>query len=312
MTETPNLETPTAARSRTAATPDRAAPLKIAVPNKGRLSEQCLDLFTRAGIRLDYSHERKLFAEAREGRIKVLFLRAQDIPEFVADGVAHLGVTGHDIIAESGRPLDELIDLGFGSCRLVLAVPEESPIRTVEDLPKRVTCATSFPALTKAWFEARKVEARVIPVSGATEITPHLGIADVITDLTSTGSTLVMNGLREVDTLLRSSARLVATPGLGDGSMGREIEEFVFALRSVIAARGKRYLLADVPRTVLDEIRAFLPGIAGPTVVDVIGDEDMVAIHVVVDEAIIYDAVARLKRIGARGILVMPIDRMVA
>ncbi len=274
-------------------------PVKIAIPNKGRLSEETLSLL-------------KLFATARDGTIQVLFLRAQDIPEFVADGVVHLGVTGLDIVAEAGRKVETLLDLGYGSCRLCVAVPEDAKVKTAKDYPRKVTVATSFPNLTKKYFEERKIKARIIPVSGATEITPHIGIADMITDLTSTGSTLVMNGLREVDTILKSTAHVIGAPGVRKGPYGKLVQDLLFALESVVAARAKRYLLADVPRSELDEIRRFLPGIAGPTVVEIAGNPNMVAIHVVVDEDEIYDAVARLKKLGARGILVMPIDRLVA
>lgn len=286
--------------------------LKIAIPNKGRLSEESLRLLSRAGIRLDFSHERKLYATAQGGRIQVLFLRAADIPEFVSDGVVHVGITGLDIVGETGAEVEPLMDLGFGSCRLVVAVPDDSPVQKASDIPKKVNVATSFPNLTKRYFEGLGIEARVIPVSGATEITPHIGVADLITDLTSTGSTLVMNGLREVDTILKSTAHVIARKDAAAGPFGKAIADLVFALESVVNAAHKRYLLADVPKVALDEIRSFLPGIAGPTVVEIAGDPDTVAIHVVVDDDQIYEAVARLKGLGGRGILVMPIDRMVA
>lgn len=285
--------------------------LKVAIPNKGRLADETIRLMSRAGIRLDYSHERKLFATAHSGRIKVLFLRAADIPEFLDDGVVHLGITGLDIVKENGRNLEPLLDLGYGRCRLVVAVPEESPIRNADDLPKQLTVATSFPHVTKRYFDDRGVAARIIPISGAAEITPHLGVADLITDLTSTGSTLMMNGLREVDEILSSTAHIVAHENARTGPFKEMIEDFVFTFQSVIAARHRRYLLADVPRDKVDEIRSFLPGIAGPTVLEIAGDPDTVAIHVVVSEPEIYDAVVRLKRLGGKGILVMPIDRMV-
>lgn len=287
-------------------------PLKVAIPNKGRLADETIRLMSRAGIRLDYSHERKLFATAHSGKIQVLFLRAADIPEFLDDGVVHLGITGLDIVQENGRHLEPLLDLGYGRCRLVVAVPEESKIQGPGDLPKTLSVATSFPRVTKRYFEAHGIEARIIPISGAAEITPHLGVADLITDLTSTGSTLMMNGLREVDQILSSTAHIVAHENARQGPKREMIDDFVFTFESVIAARHKRYLLADVPRDKVDEIRTFLPGIAGPTVLEIAGDPDTVAIHVVVTEPEIYDAVVRLKRLGGKGILVMPIDRMVA
>jgi ATP phosphoribosyltransferase len=286
--------------------------LKVALPNKGRLADEAVRLMSRAGLRLDYSHDRKLFATDKTGRIQALFLRAADIPEFLHDGVVHVGITGLDIVQESGFPLEPLLDLGFGRCRLVVAVPDESPIRHPDDLPKKLSVATSFPRITKKYFDERGIDARIIHIGGAAEITPHLGVADLITDLTSTGSTLLMNGLREVDQILSSTAHVVARKDAKNSDAAELIDNFVFTFESVISARHKRYLLADVPTDTLDEVRRFLPGIAGPTVVNIAGDPDTVAIQVVVDESEIYEAVVRLKRLGGKGILVMPIDRMVA
>lgn len=285
-------------------------PLRLAVPNKGRLSEDAVDLLRRAGIALQGSSERKLFASALGGRLQVLFLRAQDIPEFVADGTVDAGMTGHDVVKESGAAVRERLDLRFGACRLVLAVPEGSPARRPKDLPAGTRIATSFPNLTRAHFGKLHRKVRVVPVSGACEVTPMLGVADAIVDLTSSGSTLAMNHLREAGTLVNSSCRLISgrkvAPEVRD-----ELDRLQFALESVLAAAGKRYLLADLPRKALKEVQTFLPGVAGPTVVDIAGKPDLVAIQVVVDETEIYDAVHRLRLLGGRGILVVPIDRMV-
>ncbi len=286
-------------------------PLKLAVPNKGRLSDDTLAILRRAGIHLRGSSERRLFASALDGRIQVLFLRAHDIPAFVADGAVDAGITGLDVTRESGLELDVRTDLGFGKCRLVVAVPEASDWRTPDDLPDGVRLATSFPHLTRSYFEARDKDVRIIPVSGACEVTPTLGVADAITDLTSTGSTLVMNHLREVGTIETSTCHLVTAPQV-DEAVREDLERLVFALESVIGARDQRYLLADLPRSALSEVQAFLPGLGGPTVVDIAGDPDSVAIQVVVQEDHIFDAVHRLREIGGRGILVVPIDRMVA
>jgi ATP phosphoribosyltransferase len=290
--------------------PPPPRPLRLAVPNKGRLSEDAIDLLHRAGIALQGSSDRKLFASALGGRLQILFLRAQDIPEFVADGTVDAGMTGLDVVKESGADVRVRLDLGFGSCRLVLAVPEGSPVRGPKDLPAGARIATSFPNLTQAHFARLRRKVKVVPVSGACEVTPMLGVADAIVDLTSSGSTLAMNHLREAGTLLASSGRLIAgrrvAPEVRD-----ELDRLQFALQSVLAAAGKRYLLADLPRKALKEVQSFLPGVAGPTVVDIAGKPDLVAIQVVVDEAEIYDAVHRLKQLGGSGILVVPIDRMV-
>lgn len=283
----------------------------MAVPNKGRLSEDAVDLLRRAGIALQGSSERKLFATALGGRLQVLFLRAQDIPEFVAEGTVDCGMTGLDVVKESGVDVKRRLDLGFGACRLVLAVPETSTVTSPKGIAAGTRIATSFPALTRAHFAKLRRKVKVVPVSGACEVTPMLGVADAIVDLTSSGSTLAMNHLREAGTLLSSTCHLIAARRV-DPEVRDELDRLQFALESVLAAAGKRYLLADLPRKALREVQSFLPGVAGPTVVDIAGHPDMVAIQVVVDESEIYDAVHRLRKLGGRGILVVPIDRMVA
>ncbi len=284
--------------------------LKIAIPNKGRLADDATAVLRRAGIHLHGSSERKLFASALGGRIQVLFLRAQDIPAMVADGTVDGGITGLDVIQESGAKVVDRLDLGFGRCRLVAAVPVGHAAQEPRDLPDGTRIATSFPELTKAYFAGLGKNVKITEVSGACEVTPALGVADAITDLTSSGSTLVMNHLREIGLILQSTCRFISCPDLEE-EMVDELDRVVFALKSVVAAEGKRYLMADLPRVALTEVREFLPGIAGPTVVEIAGDPDTVAIQVVVDDTEIFDAVHRLQRIGARGILVLPIERLV-
>jgi ATP phosphoribosyltransferase len=287
-----------------------ARALRIAIPNKGRLADASVELLRRAGITLEGMGERSLFATALGGRLQVLFLRAKDIPPFVAEGTVDAGLTGADQVAESDAHVDRRLDLAFGACKLVLAVPDGSGWTRPEELPENVRIATSFEHLTRAYFHKLGKKARIVPVSGACEITPTLGIADAITDLTQSGSTLASNRLRPIATLMESTCWLIAAPRL-ERAVAEELERLQFALASVLAARGKRYLLADLPRRALKEASSFLPGVEGPTVVDIAGHPDLVAIQVVVDEADIYDAVHRLKRLGATGILVIPIDRMV-
>lgn len=285
--------------------------MRVAIPNKGRLSEDAVDLLRRAGLPLSGSSERRLFADALGGRVQVLFVRAADIPALVEAGNVDAGLTGWDLIRESDAKVRNLLDLRFGACRLVVAVPEEHPAKTAKEMPQGSRVATVYPNLTRAYFFRLKRRVRIVPVSGATEVTPILGVADAVTDLTASGSTLAMNHLREIATILPSTCRLIA-PRRGDKQVAEELDRLRFALESVLAASGKRYLLADLPRKALKEVQEFLPGVAGPTVVDIAGRPELVAIQVVVDESDVYDAVHRLKRIGGRGILVMPIDRMVA
>ncbi|HEX5750299.1 MAG TPA: ATP phosphoribosyltransferase [Archangium sp.] len=281
--------------------------LKIALPNKGRLSEEVRELFNDAGLEVKVRGERALTASLG-GEFEAIFVRAQDIPEFVADGAADAGVTGWDLVCESGRDLDMLMDLEFGKCRLVVAAREESGIQKLEDIQDGVRVASSFTRLTAEFFTKRGQKVTVVPVSGATEIAPHLGIADIIVDLTSTGSTLKMNGLLEVGTVVQSSARLIARKNHAPEAAAK-LEELRQALSSVLAARGKRYLMANVPRRVLPTVREVLPGLNGPTVVDVQGG-DFVAVHAVVPAKSIYRTIAALKNLGCEGILVTRIERL--
>ncbi len=285
-------------------------PLKLAIPNKGRLADDSIALLARAGIHLRGSSQRKLYAMALGGRIQVLFLRAQDIPGMVADGTVDCGITGLDVIQEAGVTVDDRVDLRFGRCKLVVAVPDDHPAQEPADLPDDVKLASSFPRLTQEYFQGLGKRVKVTEVSGACEVAPALGIAEAITDLTSSGSTLMMNHLRAIGTIVESTCRFIARQGL-EADLAGEVDRVVFALQSVVAAEKKRYLMADLPRGRLDEVREFLPGIGGPTVVDIAGDPDSVAIQVVVDEDDIFDAVHRLQALGGRGILVLPIERLV-
>lgn len=284
--------------------------LRIALPNKGRLSQEARELFTDAGLEIRAAGPRALTASLG-GEFQALFVRAQDIPEFVADGAADAGVTGFDLIRESGRILDQLADLEFGRCRLAVAAKEDSGVASIGDITGGMRVATVFPRITKAFFDERQVAVEVVPVSGAAEIAPHIGIADVIVDLVSTGSTLRVNGLREIATVLESTSRLISTPAVrADAARSRALDELVGALSSVLAARGKRYVMANVPRERLDDVKRVVPGLNGPTVIDIMNGGAFVAVHSVVAAATIYRTIADLKALGAEGILVTRIERL--
>jgi ATP phosphoribosyltransferase len=290
--------------------------LRIALPNKGRLNQDCRELLTDAGLEVRSSNERALTASLG-GEFDAIFVRAQDIPEFVADGAADAGITGWDIAAESGRAIESRLDLEFGRCRLVVAAREESEVREIADMRGVPRVATVFPNLTRTYFRDAGKAVQVVPVSGAVEIAPHLGIADLIVDLTSTGSTLRVNGLRELATVMRSSARLITAAPSDTGSSREQpadgaLEELVRALQSVVAARGKRYVMANVPRDRLDEVKKILPGISGPTIIDIMNGGAMVAVHAVAPAATIYRTLAALKQVGGEGILVTRIERLMA
>jgi ATP phosphoribosyltransferase len=285
--------------------------LRIALPNKGRLNQECRDLLNDAGLEVRASSERALTASLG-GEFEAIFVRAQDIPEFVADGAADAGITGWDLVAESERALESRLDLGFGRCRLVVAAREDSEVRSLTDLQGTPRVATVFPNLTRSFFAASGKTVQVVPVSGAVEVAPHLGIAELIVDLTSTGSTLKVNGLREITTVLQSSARLITATNVADQSRVGPLSELVQALQSVIAARDKRYVMANVPRAQLDAVKKILPGISGPTIIDVMNGGTMVAVHAVAPAATIYKTLTALKQLGGEGILVTRIERLMA
>lgn len=286
--------------------------LKLALPNKGRLSDPATDLLKRAGFHLDFDHERKLMATSTEGDLKVIFARAHDIPEFVADGVADGGMTGLDCVREAAMDVEELLPLGFGSCRLMLALPESQPYEGVDELKDGLRIATSFPTITREWFKRHGKTIDLVTVSGATEITPHLGVADAVVDLVSTGSTMAMNNLAPVETILDSQAYLIANKqSLADEVQGKRIEELTWVLESVLEARRSRYLMANVPSDQIETVRDMLPGISAPTVIDLLDQEDMVAMHAVVPEGDVFGIVRALKSLGATGILVTSIERLV-
>lgn len=284
--------------------------LRIALPNKGRLADRSLILLEKAGLRPESKVERALVASLGPD-FQAIFVRAQDIPEFVADGAAELGITGADLVAESGQDVQELLDLDFGRCRLAVAVKEESDAKTPEDLGEGTRVATAFPRTTQRYFEALGAPVRIAPMSGAAEIAPHLGVADVIVDLVSTGSTLRVNGLREIGTVLESTARLISNQRvLDDPVRGPAVRELVAALESVILARTKRYLMANVPKDRLHEVKTVIPGLTGPTIVEIKNGDGWVAAHAVVDAERIYQTISQLKALGAEGILVTPIERL--
>ena len=283
--------------------------LRIALPNKGRLADEARELFTDAGLDIRARGEHALTASLGD-IFEAIFVRAQDIPEFVADGAADAGITGADLVAESDRELETLADLGFGRCRLAVAATDESGIVDVNSIPAGARVATSFPRLTQRFFAAANQRVEIVPVSGAAEIAPHLGIADVIVDLVSTGSTLRVNGLHEVATVLESSARMVVAANRTCAESARALDELVAALQSVLRARTQRYLMANVPRSRLGDVRRVLPGLNGPTVVDIMNSGRHVAVHAVVPAAEVYRIVGELKSLEAEGILVTRIERL--
>lgn len=283
--------------------------MRIAVPNKGRLHDPTMDLLERAGLPVVNSADRKLYADTVDPDVTILFARAADIPEYVRDGAADMGITGYDQVKEANADtLTELLDLEFGQCRLVLAAPEEGDIQSPTDL-EGGTIATEFPTITRSYLEQEGIDADITEVTGATELTPHAGMADAIVDITSTGTTLQVNRLAIIDEVLNSSVRLFARD---DVTSDTKVQQVTTALQSVLDAEGKRYLMMNVPTDQLETVKSVIPGMGGPTVMDIAdGKNGKAAVHAVVDERDVFETITEVKEVGASDILVTEIERLV-
>lgn len=280
--------------------------LRLAVPSKGRLAEPAVALLRDAGVDVELS-ERRLSAMARNVEIELLFVRTDDVPEYVEDGLVDLGLTGLDLVAEHGNGLEPILELGFGACSLVVATPAAGSIESVEGLAG-CRIATTFPRLTRRFLAERGIDAQVVEVTGSVEVTPQLGMADAVVDLVASGSTLRVNGLRPIETLLESQAVLVAN---GEAvAADPRVVGLVAMLRSVVEARGKEYMMMNAPATAIDRIRELIPGLSGPTIMP-LADPDMIAVHSVVERRDLWRIIPALKAAGARDILIVPIEKVI-
>ncbi len=281
--------------------------LRIALQRQGRLADGSTDLLRRCDIRFS-NGSGKLRAEASDLPLELFFLRDDDIPDYVADGVADAGIIGENVLAERPQNVEILERLGFGKCRLSIAVPKNLEYSGVNQFAgKRV--ATSYPRILNEFFAERGVEADIHEISGSVEIAPSIGLADAVCDLVSSGSTLFSNGLREVETVMRSEAVLIARPGLSVEQTAI-LDKLLFRIRSVLAASQNRYILLNAPADNLDAIKAILPGMRSPSVVP-LADSGWVSVHSVVSDGGFWDVVDELKAAGAEGILVLSIDQMI-
>ena len=283
--------------------------VRIALPSKGRISGPAVNLLEKAGIGLTDNSNRKLFSNTFDPEISVMFTRAADIPEYVEDGAADIGITGYDLIQEKQANVEYLEDLKFGLTRLVIAAPEESGFNTVEDLKNIKTVATEFPVLTTQYLKENNIDARILSLSGATEVAPLIGVADVIADLTSTGTTLKMNHLRELDTIIESSVRLIANKKSYENKY-EKIDAIRTGILGVLHAEGKKLIMANVHKKDLEEVKKVMPGMGGPTVSEVYGSDSVVSVHSVISETEVFSTINKLRKIGARDLLVLPIERI--
>ena len=283
--------------------------LKIALQRKGRLAEPSKRILKSSGLDFEY-YEGRLFSHCQNFPLDILFLRDDDIPEYVQDGVTDLGIVGLNVVQEKESKVAQLDFLGFGTCKLSIAVPRRSSLGSLYDLKdKRI--ATSHTRILKRFLEEKKISARIIDISGSVEITPSLDVADAICDLVSTGSTLRMNDLEPIEVVLKSEAVLIANPlSLKDAKKRQLIDRLRTRFQGNIRARQTKYVMMNAPEKSLKKIREILPGMRSPTVVP-LAEEGMVAIHSAVPEELFWDVIEQLKKTGATDILVVPVEKMV-
>ena len=281
--------------------------LRIAVQSKGRLYEETMFLLEEAGIRLNKA-KRTLLLSAKGFPVEVLFLRDDDIPQSVANGVADVGIVGENEYVEKNQDVQLIKRLGFSKCRLSLAIPKEEEYAGLEWFEGR-TIATSYPSILKSFMEKNGIRADMHVISGSVEIAPGIGLADAIFDIVSSGSTLVSNQLKEVEVVMQSEALLIAGHGLSDEKKAI-LDELIFRFDAIQTASGKKYILLNAPKARLDEIIRVLPGMKSPTVTP-LAEEGWCSVQSVIEEKRFWEVIGKLKSLGAEGILVIPIEKMI-
>lgn len=281
--------------------------LTIAIQNKGRLNEDTVALLADAGITASASH-RKLISDAKGFPLHVLYLRDDDIPQAVAMGVADIGIVGLNEVLEKEQDVDILMKLGFGACRLSLAVPNAVDYPGISwSEGKRV--ATSYPVILRNYFSENGIHAFVHEIAGSVEVAPAVGMADAIFDIVSSGGTLIQNGLKEEETVIRSEAVLIGNPHI-DEDKKKEIDKLMFRFSSIIESRGMKYVLMNLPKEKVQEAVAILPGMKSPTVLP-LADDSWVSLHVVIHEDALWEKIEQLKGIGATDILVLALENVI-
>ncbi len=282
--------------------------LRIAIQKGGRLSEKTLKLLENIGLDFD-SYKNRILVPCSNYDVELLLIRDDDIPEYVQDGICELGFVGHNITAETGADVTRLRRLGFGKCRLSVAIPKNSAIKTPGDLEGR-RIATSYPVLTREYFEKQGVQVKIIEISGSVEIAPTLDVADAICDLVSTGGTLKTNGLIELETILESEAELIRTNLPIDGNKSELIDKFLMRIEARQTAEKSRYIMMNAPSSAVHTICRTIPSLKSPTVLP-LAENDMVAIHSVIPTRQFWEVMEELKAVGASGIVILPIENMI-
>jgi len=281
--------------------------LKVAIQKSGRLSEDSLKLFKECGIKFN-NGAKKLKAHSHNFPIEFLFLRDDDIPGYVEDGIADVGIVGQNVQDEYQKNIEIVKYLGFSKCRLSLAVPREADYDDITFFEGK-NIATSYPNILKSYLDQKGVTAEIHTISGSVEIAPGIGLAEGICDIVSSGSTLLSNGLKEVETVMRSEAVMVADKNLSENKK-KILERLIFRINSVLEGKNNKYVLLNAPNESLDQIISLLPGMRSPTVLP-LAEKGWSSIHSVINEDDFWENIEKLREAGAEGILVVPIEKMI-
>lgn len=281
--------------------------LRIAVQSKGRLYEDTMALLAEADIKIS-SSKRTLLVQSSNFPLEVLYLRDDDIPQSVANGVADIGIVGENEFLERGKDAQIVSRLGFSKCRLALAIPKSVEYHGLEWFNGK-KIATSYPNILSQFLKKNQVDAKIHVITGSVEISPGIGLADGIFDIVSSGSTLVSNNLREVETVIKSEALLIGNKNMDDEKLNI-LNEMLFRFEAVRSAQDKKYVMMNAPKHKLKEIIEVLPGIKSPTIIP-LADDEWCSIHTVLDEKRFWEIIGKLKELGAQGILVTPIEKMI-
>ncbi|MCK5460973.1 ATP phosphoribosyltransferase [Candidatus Gracilibacteria bacterium] len=279
--------------------------LTLAIQKTGRLAEDSLELLRKSGFKFEIT-DRSLTFSINNFPLEIIFLRADDIPEIVADRVADIGICGQNTVEEKGYKVRELEALGFGKCSLCMAYPEKQ--KKVSLSGKRI--ATSYPRLLGKFLKKQKISADIVDLSGSVELSPKLNIADCICDLVSTGSTLKNNGLVKGETIFKSEAVFISNDQISTEKQAL-LDKLLFRIRAVLTARKYKYIIMNAPRKNLNEIQKCIPGLKKPTIASLFADTDYVSVASVVEEDFFWTTIERLKEVGASGIIILPIEKMI-
>ncbi|MBI2036713.1 ATP phosphoribosyltransferase [Candidatus Microgenomates bacterium] len=283
--------------------------LKLAIQKEGRLTEETLEFLRKAGLEFE-SYKQRLFSTCKNFPLEIIYLRDDDIPDYVASGTVDLGVVGQNILYEERPKVKKLLNLRFGSCSLIIAVPKESAVSQIKDL-KGKTIATTYPLSVKYFFKKNKIAVNVVRIKGSVEIAPALGVAQAIADLTSTGSTLALNDLRILTKIYESEAVLVANRKiLSQVSKKIILEKLLTRFKAVLSAKNYKYVMMNAPQNLLPKIRKIVPGLKSPTI-SPLAKQGWITIQVVVKEDVFWQTIEKLKSLGVSSIIVLPIEKTI-